>query len=127
MPGIDECLCEAMAIPGVRGAGLVDWTSGLALGAAGAVAERAGEAAAARTADMARLAFESGPLGEAEPGGDPVEDIIVTARDSYQLLRFLETEFDSSLFLCLWMDRAEANLAVARLRLRELADRLVLA
>lgn len=35
MPGIDECLLEAMRLPGARGASVVDWTSGLALGTVG--------------------------------------------------------------------------------------------
>lgn len=37
MPGIDECLLEAMKLPGARGAAVVDWTSGPALGTVGAV------------------------------------------------------------------------------------------
>lgn len=43
------------------------------------------------------------------------------------MLRFVETAFDSSVFLHLWLDRSEGNLALARMRLGELAERLVLA
>lgn len=63
--------------------------------------------------------------GEAK--GPPVEDLIVTTRTGYHVLRFVETTFDSSVFLHLWLDRDTGNLALARLRLQQLAERLVLA
>ena len=58
MQGIDECLLEAMRLPGARGAALVDWTSGLALGAVGESPGGDQEAAAAEAAELARLAAE---------------------------------------------------------------------
>ncbi|MFF8832642.1 hypothetical protein [Streptomyces sp. NPDC015131] len=64
--------------------------------------------------------------GGVDPKAPPVEDVIVTTRTSYHVLRFVETTFDSSVFLHLWLDRSTGNLAMARLRLRELAERLVL-
>lgn len=248
MPGIDECLREAMSLPGALGAALVDWTSGLALGTAGRSPVGDHETTAAETAELARAAREyesfspdaipaalppaparaaglpgvpdrkspgsapgvdgarapgcppgpapgpavaadpasgppsgltpvpvpgptpvptpgapggrgprGGPAGGPHPGapeaGDrpappagpgtaaplpaappigvdpkapPVEDVIVTTRTAYHVLRFVETTFDSSVFLHLWLDRSTGNLALARLRLRELAERLVL-
>ncbi|MDH6518587.1 hypothetical protein M2163_004427 [Streptomyces sp. SAI-135] len=153
MQGIDECLLEAMRLPGARGAALVDWTSGLALGAVGESPGGDQEAAAAEAAELARLAaeqraFASGSPGAAEPsagsvgldgldgaGGSatgpagtepPVEDLILSNRDSYHVLRFVPTSFDSSVFLHLWLARAEGNLALARIRLGEMAGRLEL-
>nr|BFD84421.1 hypothetical protein StreXyl84_38220 [Streptomyces sp. Xyl84] len=130
MPGIDECLLEAMRLPGARGAALVDWTSGLALGAVGEPPGGDHETTAAEAAELARLAAEHGAFAAADdPGGGdrpPVEDLIVSNRDSYHLLRFVDTTFDSSVFLHLWLTRAEGNLALARIRLGELAERLVL-
>ena len=131
MPGIDECLLEAMRLPGARGAAVVDWTSGLALGAVGDSPGGDHETAAAEAAELARLAAEhrafapeDGPgLSPAEP---PVEDLIISNRDSYHLLRFVATSFDSSVFLHLWLTRSEGNLALARIRLGEMAGRLVL-
>ncbi|WP_414166910.1 hypothetical protein ACMATS_04080 [Streptoverticillium reticulum] len=130
MTGIDGCLAEAMTIPGARGASLVDWSSGLALGAAGDGPGRDHETAAAETAELARLAFESGAFTAAAgprrgSGSGPVEDVIVTAQGSYHLIRFVETSFDSSVFLYLWLDRTEANLAVALFRLKSITARLV--
>ncbi|MCX4973879.1 MULTISPECIES: hypothetical protein [unclassified Streptomyces] len=131
MPGIDECLLEAMTLPGARGAAVVDWTSGLALGTAGDAPGGDHETTAAEAAELARLAAEHRAFAPAD-GSDwsdretPVEDLIVSNRDSYHLLRFVSTTFDSSVFLHLWLARADGNLALARIRLGELAGRLVL-
>ncbi|MFF3752897.1 hypothetical protein ACFYYH_20925 [Streptomyces sp. NPDC002018] len=161
MPGIDACLQEAMSLPGARGAAIVDWTSGLALGTAGESPSGDHEATAAETAELARAAAEytafapapepagPAPASEAGPGAGseasaaplgaargtgsagqekspPVEDLIVTSRTGYHILSFVETTFDSSVFLHLWLDRDTGNLALARLRLGQLAERLVL-
>ncbi|WP_330458229.1 hypothetical protein OIB37_15795 [Streptomyces sp. NBC_00820] len=128
MPGIDECLLEAMRLPGARGAALVDWTSGLALGAVGEAPGGDHETTAAEAAELARMAAEHGAFtaGEDEDGRPPVEDVIISNRDSYHLLRFVDTSFDSSVFLHLWLGREEGNLALARIRLGEMAARLVL-
>ncbi|KMS84324.1 MULTISPECIES: hypothetical protein [Streptomyces] len=126
MPGIDECLLEAMRLPGARGAALVDWTSGLALGAVGEAPGGDHETTAAEAAELARMAAEHGTF---TAGGDdlpPVEDVIISNGDSYHLLRFVDTSFDSSVFLHLWLGREEGNLALARIRLGEMAARLVL-
>ncbi|WP_431034283.1 hypothetical protein ACQYWQ_11600 [Streptomyces sp. P6-2-1] len=156
MPGIDECLLDAMRLPGARGAGVVDWISGLALGTIGDSPNGDHEATAAEAAELARMAAEhrafaattqTAPTGQAAQAARagqagrtaqppahagqvdqplPVEDVIVTNRDSYHLIRFVRTTFDSSVFLHLWLDRAEGNLALARIRVGEIAERLVL-
>ncbi|MFB7504745.1 hypothetical protein [Streptomyces broussonetiae] len=127
MPGIDECLLEAMRLPGARGAALVDWTSGLALGTVGDAPGGDHETTAAEAAELARMAAEHGAFTAGADGeGPPVEDVIVSNRDSYHLLRFVDTSFDSSVFLHLWIGREDGNLALARIRLGEMAARLVL-
>lgn len=147
MPGIDECLLEAMRLPGARSASVVDWVSGLALGVAGDAPGGDHETSACEAAELARMVAEyrtfaprtspgaapvgTGPSAPARPGsGVPgpsaVEDVIATNHDSYHLLRFVGTVFDSSVFLHLWMGRDEGNLALARLRLGEIAARMVL-
>ncbi|MFJ8767565.1 hypothetical protein [Streptomyces clavifer] len=149
MPGIDECLLDVMRLPGARGAAVVDWTSGLALGTIGESPNGDHEATAAETAEVARMAAEQPVFARAAHAADPahsalrgparpdrsptappgpaVEDVIVTAAAGYHILRFVETAFDSSVFLHLWLDRSEGNLALARIRLGEIAERLVLA
>ncbi|MEU9334909.1 hypothetical protein AB0D49_17335 [Streptomyces sp. NPDC048290] len=138
MPGIDECLLETMRLPGARGAALVDWTSGLALGVVGEFPGGDAEAAAAEAAELARpaaeltvFAAEDGPRGAGHdgtphPAGTPVEELIVTSRDGYHVLRYLPTAFDSTVVLHVWLGRADGNLALARIRLGEIAGRLVL-
>ncbi|WP_338897872.1 hypothetical protein WBG99_21650 [Streptomyces sp. TG1A-60] len=132
MPGIDECLVEAMRLPGALGAAVVDWTSGLALGTVGEAPGGDHETTAAEAAELARLAAEHRAFAP-EAGSDwsgadlPVEDLIVSGRDTYHVLRFVPTTFDSSVFLHLWLARTDGNLALARIRLGEMAGRLVLA
>ncbi len=124
MSGIDECLLEAMALPGARGAALVEWISGLALGVIGEAPGGDHESAAAQAAEYARATAEHPVLA----GGDsPVEDVVVVTGTDYHLLRFVEQPYEGGIFLYLWLDRAQANLALALLRLRDLAQRLVLA
>ncbi|MDX3582752.1 hypothetical protein OG920_18185 [Streptomyces europaeiscabiei] len=132
MPGIDECLVEAMRLPGALGASVVDWTSGLALGTVGEAPGGDHETTAAEAAELARLAAEHRAFAPEEgsdwSGADlPVEDLIVSNRDTYHVLRFVRTTFDSSVFLHLWLARSDGNLALARIRLGEMAGRLVLA
>ncbi|MFI7245947.1 hypothetical protein [Streptomyces qinglanensis] len=191
MPGIDECLLEAMRLPGARCAAVVDWISGLSLGVAGEPPGGDHEAAACETAELARMVAEYrslGPLSTLGTPGDPaapapgtppqaphapragspgsgpspgpgdpdatsghlsppvppgtpdlsdsaahrggavpaVEDIIATNSDSYHLLRFVTGALDGTLFLHLWLARDEGNLALARIRLAEIAGRMVL-
>ncbi|WP_063734319.1 hypothetical protein [Streptomyces sp. RTd22] len=134
MPGIDECLLEAMKLPGARGAAVVDWTSGLALGTVGESPSGDHETTAAETAELARMAAEFPSFAPADgsdwsdgsDGDTPVNDLIVSNRDSYHVLQFVRTTFDSSVFLHLWLGRTEGNLALARIRLGEMARQLVL-
>ncbi|MFE0644066.1 hypothetical protein ACFW2Y_20980 [Streptomyces sp. NPDC058877] len=129
MPGIDECLLETMTLPGALGASLVDWSSGLALGTMGDSPVGDHETTAAETAELARSAAEFDSftaIGEGLHDEPAVEDLIVTTRAGYHIIRFVQTSFDSSVFLHVWLDRDSGNLALARMRLRGIAERLVL-
>ncbi|WP_438484203.1 hypothetical protein [Streptomyces sp. S186] len=125
MPGIDQVLARAMGIPGVLGAGLTDWTSGLTLGTAGRAPHGDHDAAAADTAEVVQAVARNATFDTADGDGEPLEDLIITAGSSYHLIRLVPTAFDSRTCLHLWLDRTQANLAIARLRLRELAAELV--
>ncbi|WP_035840447.1 roadblock/LC7 domain-containing protein [Kitasatospora azatica] len=126
MPGIDDCLSEAMRIAGARGVSLLDWGSGLELGTVGASPVDDHEATAAEATDLVRLAAESSSFAEPGEHRVPVHDIILTSEASYHLFCLVGTVFDSRLLLHLWLDRTEANLAAARYRLQALAEELVL-
>lgn len=132
MPGIDESLQRAMAIAGARGANIVDFTSGLVVGTVGDWPYGGADAAAAGATEVVRAARDNSAFVGPEPHHRPDdednrwEDIVLTARGRYDLLRFLHTQFDGRFFLHLWLDRGQSNLAMARLELRRLADELVL-
>ncbi|MFC7470346.1 hypothetical protein ACFQVA_26455 [Actinomadura keratinilytica] len=75
MPGIDECLLDIMKLPGARGAAVVDWTSGLALGTIGESPHDDHEATAAETAEVARMAAEQPAFAqESARAAAPPED-----------------------------------------------------
>ncbi|MCK7626339.1 hypothetical protein MUU72_25085 [Streptomyces sp. RS10V-4] len=124
MPGIDQVLARAMGVPGVLGAGLTDWTSGLTLGTAGRAPHGDHDAAAADTAELVQAVARNATFDTAGGDAEPLEDLIVTTGRSYHLVRLVPTAFDSQTCLHLWLDRDRANLAIARLRLRELAAEL---
>ncbi|MFI2239684.1 hypothetical protein [Streptomyces chrestomyceticus] len=129
MPGIEVCLLEAMSVPGARGAALVDWTCGFALESVGERAPGGAEAAAAEAAELARLVMGAAVFAEhaAPVPALPVEDLIVTTRSGYHLVRFVDPGAGHSVLLHLWLDRTSGNLALARLRLEGVAGQLALA
>ncbi|CAG6391295.1 conserved hypothetical protein [Actinacidiphila cocklensis] len=125
--GIDECLLRAMTLPGARGAALVEWVSGLALGVIGEAAGGDHEAVAAETAAYARATAEHPVFTADQHGPGPAaEEAVVVTGTGYHLLRFVEAPYEGGVFLYLWLDRPQANLALALRGLRELAEGLVL-
>ncbi|GAA2578687.1 hypothetical protein GCM10010399_05540 [Dactylosporangium fulvum] len=127
MPAIDDCLRRAMTIRGAIGASLIDYTTGQTLGLEGGrgdVAPHADPSAAALgTASVIHAAMQTAAYAPAMPG-DAVEDVIISTSAAYHLIRPVRTSFDSRLVLYVWLDRAEGNLAIARRRVRSLADDL---
>lgn len=124
MSGIDDCLRQAMAIPGAMGASLVDYTTGFTLGTAGAAPGEDHDAAAAGTAEVVQAATGRAPFASTRPH-DRLEDLVITTVGGYHLLRPVRTGFDSRVVLYLWLDRADSDLAAARRRLENLAENLV--
>jgi predicted regulator of Ras-like GTPase activity (Roadblock/LC7/MglB family) len=124
VPGVDQCLQEAMTIPGAIGASIVDYTTGFPVATAGAAPNADHEAAAAGTADVVQAANSRSLYVSAVPN-DLLEELIITTAGGYHLLRPVQTDFDSRLVLYVWLDRMHGNLAVARLRIQALADALV--
>ncbi|GAA4197517.1 roadblock/LC7 domain-containing protein [Microbispora amethystogenes] len=121
MIGIEDCLSEAMSIPGALGAILVDHTSGMPVAAKG-IADPGRAAAGLSGAYRATL---DGVATASEETSLRVEDVIVTTGTSYHLVRPMEMMFDGPLLLCVRLDVERANLALARLRLRAITNELV--
>lgn len=123
MSGVEQCLQQAMAIPGAIGAAVVDYTTGFPVATTGDAPNEDHEAAAAGTADVVQAAQSRSLFVSAVPH-DLLEDLIITTAGGYHLLRLLRTEFDSRLVLYVWLDRHRGNLAVARRRMQNLAEDL---
>ncbi|UDB87796.1 roadblock/LC7 domain-containing protein [Xanthomonas citri pv. mangiferaeindicae] len=94
------------------GMALVDSDSGMALGMTGG-AELNLELAAAGNTEVVRAKRR---IAEQLGLNDTIEDILITLARQYHLLRPLES--NSTLFLYVVLDRAKANLAMARHELK---------
>jgi hypothetical protein len=109
---IEAALKEAMNIDGALGACLVDWESGMSLGAAGGGKYLDLDVAAAGNTEVIRAKMRT---MESLRLDDSIEDILITLSKQYHLIRLLKSSrSDQGLFLYLVLDRGKANLALAR-------------
>ncbi|KHL56034.1 hypothetical protein [Xanthomonas cannabis] len=100
------------SLAGFVGAALVDSDSGMAPGMTGGT-ELNLELAAAGNTDVVRAKRR---IAEQLGLNDTIEDILITLSRQYHLLRPLES--NPTLFLYVVLDRAKANLAMARHELK---------
>lgn len=122
MSGIENALKDAMTIEGALGAALVDVGSGMALGTLGHAADLDLTLAAAGSTDVVRATLRAVELqGRA---GEAMEDILTTLTHQYHLVRPLTNAGGHGLFLYLVLDRARANLAMARHHVRRIESEL---
>ncbi|MER7668195.1 hypothetical protein ABTY61_06980 [Kitasatospora sp. NPDC096128] len=112
MAGIEGALKDAMAIGGALGAALVDSASGMALGTLGEAAGLDLQLAAAGATDVVRA--QQRATERMGLDGEVPEDILTTLTRQYHLVRPLTSPGGQGLFLYLVLDRARANLAMAR-------------
>jgi hypothetical protein len=120
---IETALKEAMAIDGAIGVALVDWGSGMSLGTLGGGNYLDLEVAAAGNTEVVRAKMRT---LEALQLDDKIEDILITLSSQYHLIRLLQRQDDTGgLFLYLALDRAKANLALARHRLKQIEADLI--
>ncbi|GAA3156332.1 hypothetical protein GCM10010466_54020 [Planomonospora alba] len=121
MANMDVSLKEMMAIDGAFGAVVVDYNSGMALGALGGSKELDLQIAAAGNTEVVKAklrTMESLGLKAA------IEDILITLTDQYHIIRPITGRGGKGLFLYLALDRGRANLALARHRLRAIEENL---
>jgi hypothetical protein len=120
---IETALKEALSISGAVGAALVDYESGMALGTLGGGDWLDLDTAAAGNTEVVRSKLR---VMSALRLNDQIEDILITLRRQYHLIRLLQSgKNDSSLFLYLVLDRERANLALARHHLKNIEAELV--
>ena len=115
---IEAALKEAMNIDGALGASLVDWESGMALGAIGGGKYLDLDVAAAGNTEVIRAKMRT---MESLRLDDSIEDILITLNKQYHLIRLLKnSRSEQGLFLYLVLDRQKANLALARHNLKRI-------
>jgi hypothetical protein len=120
---IEAALKEAMNIDGALGASLVDWESGMSLGAVGGGKYLDLDVAAAGNTEVIRAKMRT---MEALRLDDHIEDILITLSKQYHLIRLLKSaRSDQGLFLYLVLDRSKANLALARHQLKRLEGEII--
>ncbi|MFC5908932.1 hypothetical protein [Streptacidiphilus monticola] len=124
MPNLDIALKEAMAIDGAVGVAVVDYNSGMALGTLGNSADLDLNVAAAGNTEVVRAKMRTMEMLNLHHEG--IEDILITLSSQYHLIRPLTKKGSEGHFLYLALDRRRANLAMARLRLRQIEDDLAL-
>jgi hypothetical protein len=113
-----------MAIDGALGVALVDWDSGMSLGALGGGKYLDLEVAAAGNTEVVRAKIRA---MESLHIDDTIEDILITLAKQYHLIRLLRnSQQEHGLFLYLALDRAKSNLALARHGLKQIEADLTL-
>lgn len=116
---IGTALEKLRTIDGYIGACLVDSDSGMALGLDGGGPEFDIELAAASNTEVVRAKRKAMQLLKLN---DEIEDILVTLGRQYHLIRPLKGR--PAVFLYIALNRAQANLAMARMVLKD-ADKLI--
>jgi hypothetical protein len=121
---IEAALKEAMNIDGAVGASLVDWESGMSLGAVGGGKYLDLDVAAAGNTEVIRAKMRT---MESLRLDDAIEDILITLTKQYHLIRLLKSSRnEQGLFLYLVLDRQKANLALARHSLKRIEGDITL-
>ncbi|HEV2638863.1 MAG TPA: hypothetical protein VGX23_27205 [Actinocrinis sp.] len=120
---VDAALKEAMTIEGAIGAALVDYTSGMALGAICVSKELDLTVAAAGNTEVVRAKMRTMELLNMK---DAIEDILITLGRQYHLIRPLTNRAGTGLFLYFALDKGRSNLALARHQMRAVAENLEL-
>ncbi|MDR7171055.1 hypothetical protein J2W56_004814 [Nocardia kruczakiae] len=115
MSNLDLALKEMMSIDGALGASVVDYNSGMSLGMLGSSKSLDLQVAGAGNTEVVRAKLRTiEQLGLNED----IEDILISLSSQYHLIRPMTGRTSKGLFLYLALDRARANLALARHRLK---------
>lgn len=110
---LNQSLEAAMAIEGALAVSLVDFRSGMSLGALGSGLNL--DLAAAGNSEVVRAKLRTAESLGIRGG---IEDILITLPQQYHLIRLTPTH--PGLFLYLVLDRQRGNLALARYKLTEI-------
>ena len=123
MSNFDMTLDMAGNIKGAFAVAIVDYDSGMTPGSRGGSPEFDLEGAAPGNSDVVRTKLEvMQKLGLRET----IEDILITLDTQYHLIRIIRGNADERLFFYLVLNRAQANLAMARRDLRVIEQQFTL-
>jgi len=120
---VDAALKEAMSVEGAIGAALVDYSSGMSLGAISSSKDLDLTVAAAGNTEVVRAKLRTMEMLKMN---DAIEDILITLGKQYHLIRPLDTRAGAGLFLYLALDKVRGNLALARHQMRQISDNIEL-
>ncbi|WP_245527118.1 hypothetical protein [Brevibacterium mcbrellneri] len=117
---IQAFIHDLMEIEGATGAAIVDIASGMELGSGGNPNFDLNVAAAGNSNVIRAKLSTISDLGINES----IEDIMITLESQYHLLSVLNSSTTEGLFIYLVLDRRHANLALARHKLKKLAEQI---
>lgn len=124
MNNVDRALDMAANIKGAFAIALVDYDSGMTLGSRGGSAEFDLDVAAPGNSEVVRSKMDvMQKLGLR----DVIEDILITLNTQYHLIRPINGQAEDKLFFYLVLNRAQANLAMARRDLRVIEQQFYMA
>ena len=118
MANIKQTMDELMRCDGAMCAALVDYNSGMILGQDGSGVDL--ELAAAGNTELVRAKLKTMRSLGLE---DTIEDILITRSKQYHILR--PSTHHEGLFLYLVLDKTKANLALARRKVQDVENALV--
>ncbi|QNP47660.1 hypothetical protein [Diaphorobacter aerolatus] len=117
MASIQESLSQLMAIDGAMCAAVVDSGSGMLLGSIGSGVDL--ELAAAGNTEVVRAKLKT---MKSLNLNDRIDDILITLGKAYHIIRPLQKH--DGLFVYLVLDKAKANLALARRKTQDVEQNL---
>jgi len=121
---IEECVNQAIAVPGSLGASLIDYTTGSTICSAGRHVNGDDDLTGTGTASAVRAVMRS-PAFVLTGQPSRLDDIVITSSNGFHVIHFVPAEFDARLVLYVWLDPKNGNLALAKRTLQTIARRLV--
>ena len=113
MASLNESLSQLLSVDGALCAAVVDSSSGMLLGSAGTGVDM--ELAAAGNTEVVRAKNKT---LQALGLQDTIDDILITLGTQYHIIRPLATK--DGIFIYLVLDKARANLALARRKVQDI-------
>lgn len=120
MANVKDSLNSAMTLSGAIAVALVDLDSGMALGTSGGGDDFNIEVAAAANTEVVRAKLNAMEMLGLQTN---IEDVLITLGNQYHIVRPAKIG-SSQLFLYIALDKAKANLALARHKVNEIVASL---